>query len=169
MGRGGVPVDAVGVTMNVTVVEPDTPGYVTVWPCGDDQPTASNLNYAGGQTVPNAVVTLSAWVAGCVSSPVPPPTSSPMSMDSCPARRHTCLRFRLACSTHVTASPPTTGSAKVAARRPAAPSHMSRSAGVFVASIAISVAAIYLLTLACGWYPSRLATRIQPAEALHYE
>ena len=40
---------------------------------------------------------------------------------------------------------------------------------VFVASIAISVAAIYLLTLACGWYPSRLATKIQPAEALHYE
>jgi putative ABC transport system permease protein len=42
-------------------------------------------------------------------------------------------------------------------------------APVFVASIAISVAAIYLLTLACGWYPSRLATKIQPAEALHYE
>ena len=42
-------------------------------------------------------------------------------------------------------------------------------APVFVGSIAISVAAIYLLTLACGWYPSRLATRIQPAEALHYE
>ena len=42
-------------------------------------------------------------------------------------------------------------------------------AGVFLASIAISVAAIYLLTLACGWYPSRLATKIQPAEALHYE
>ena len=41
--------------------------------------------------------------------------------------------------------------------------------GVFVASLAISVAAIYLLTLACGWYPSRLATKIQPAEALHYE
>lgn len=42
-------------------------------------------------------------------------------------------------------------------------------AGVFIASIAISVAAIYVLTLACGWYPSRLATKIQPAEALHYE
>jgi putative ABC transport system permease protein len=42
-------------------------------------------------------------------------------------------------------------------------------AGVFLASIAISVAAIYLLTLACGWYPSRLATKIQPADALHYE
>jgi len=41
--------------------------------------------------------------------------------------------------------------------------------GVFVTSIAVSVAVIYLLTLLCGWYPSRLATRIQPAEALHYE
>lgn len=41
--------------------------------------------------------------------------------------------------------------------------------GVFTTSIAISVAAIYLLTLLCGWYPSRLATRVQPAEALHYE
>ena len=40
---------------------------------------------------------------------------------------------------------------------------------VFVSSIAISVAAMFLLTLACGWQPSRLATRIQPAEALHYE
>ncbi len=40
---------------------------------------------------------------------------------------------------------------------------------VFVASIVVSVAAIYALTLACGWYPSRLATKIQPAEALHYE
>lgn len=42
-------------------------------------------------------------------------------------------------------------------------------AGVFAASIAISAGAIYLLTLLCGWYPSRLATRVQPAEALHYE
>ncbi len=39
----------------------------------------------------------------------------------------------------------------------------------FVASIAISVLTIYGLTIGCGWYPARLATRIQPAEALHYE
>lgn len=41
--------------------------------------------------------------------------------------------------------------------------------GVFISSIVISVLAIYLLTMACGWYPARLATKIQPAEALHYE
>jgi putative ABC transport system permease protein len=42
-------------------------------------------------------------------------------------------------------------------------------APVFVGSIILSALAIYLLTLLCGWQPSRLATRIQPAEALHYE
>jgi putative ABC transport system permease protein len=42
-------------------------------------------------------------------------------------------------------------------------------APVFIGSIIVSVLAIYLLTLLCGWQPSRLATRIQPAEALHYE
>ena len=43
------------------------------------------------------------------------------------------------------------------------------TAPVFIGSIAVSVLAIYALTLLCGWQPSRLATRIQPAEALHYE
>lgn len=40
---------------------------------------------------------------------------------------------------------------------------------VFIGSIVVSAVAIYALTLLCGWQPSRLATRIQPAEALHYE
>jgi putative ABC transport system permease protein len=40
---------------------------------------------------------------------------------------------------------------------------------VRVSSVAAAVAVIYLLTLLCAWYPSRLATRIQPADALHYE
>ena len=40
---------------------------------------------------------------------------------------------------------------------------------VFVSAIALSAAAIYCLTLACGWYPSRLASRMPPAEALRYE
>ncbi len=42
-------------------------------------------------------------------------------------------------------------------------------APVFIGSIVVSAVAIYALTLLCGWQPSRLATRIQPAEALHYE
>ena len=45
----------------------------------------------------------------------------------------------------------------------------SVSGTAFVGSILISVLTIYGLTIGCGWYPARLATRIQPAEALHYE
>jgi putative ABC transport system permease protein len=40
---------------------------------------------------------------------------------------------------------------------------------VFAGSLAASIALIYLLTILCGLYPSLLATRIHPAEALHYE
>ena len=54
-GDNGVPADAVGVTLNVTVTNPLAPGFLTVYPCGD-RPFASNLNYVADQTVPNFVV-----------------------------------------------------------------------------------------------------------------
>jgi len=41
--------------------------------------------------------------------------------------------------------------------------------GVFAESLAVSVATLYVLTVMCGLYPSRLATRLRPAEALRYE
>jgi putative ABC transport system permease protein len=43
------------------------------------------------------------------------------------------------------------------------------STKVYVVSIIVSLVIIYLLTLVCGLYPSWLATKVQPAEALHYE
>jgi hypothetical protein len=55
-GRGGVPVGAGAVVLNVTVVEAGAAGFATVFPCGQAVPTASNLNFAAGQTIPNAVV-----------------------------------------------------------------------------------------------------------------
>ncbi len=55
-GRGGVPVGAGAAVLNVTVVDAGAAGFVTVFPCGQAVPNASNLNVAAGQTVPNAVV-----------------------------------------------------------------------------------------------------------------
>jgi hypothetical protein len=51
----GVPPDATSVVLNVTVVNPGAPGYMTVYPTGQAQPASSNLNYVAGQTVPNLV------------------------------------------------------------------------------------------------------------------
>jgi hypothetical protein len=53
---GGVPATGVSaVVMNVTVVSPSAPGYVTVWPTGVARPNASNVNFAAGRTSPNLV------------------------------------------------------------------------------------------------------------------
>jgi putative ABC transport system permease protein len=43
------------------------------------------------------------------------------------------------------------------------------SGKIYLYSILASAAIIYLLTILCGLYPSWLATKVQPAEALHYE
>jgi uncharacterized protein (DUF1501 family) len=55
-GRAGVPDDAASVVMNVTVTEPTSSGFATVYPAGASRPDASNLNFVPGQTVPNLVV-----------------------------------------------------------------------------------------------------------------
>jgi hypothetical protein len=55
-GDGGpIPAAATAAVLNVTVTEPDGPGFVTVYPCGQPRPLASNLNYVAGQNVPNLV------------------------------------------------------------------------------------------------------------------
>ena len=55
-GLYGIAGDAMSVAANVTVTQPASSGYVTVWPCGEARPLASNLNFVAGQTVPNAVI-----------------------------------------------------------------------------------------------------------------
>ena len=49
-GVGGVPADASAVVLNVTATEPTASGWITVHPAAN-VPTASNLNFAPGQTV----------------------------------------------------------------------------------------------------------------------
>ena len=56
-GRGGVPADAKAVTLNVTSTGSLAAGFVTVFPCGSPRPNTSNLNFAAGATVANAVTT----------------------------------------------------------------------------------------------------------------
>ena len=56
-GRYGVPANASAVVLNVTAVGAQAEGYLTVWPCGALQPDASNLNFAAGDTIANAVIT----------------------------------------------------------------------------------------------------------------
>ncbi len=55
-GRGGVAPNAEAATLNVTAVAPTGTGWVTVYPCGEPQPNASNLNVVNGVNVANAVV-----------------------------------------------------------------------------------------------------------------
>lgn len=55
-GRFGVPAGAAALSLNVTAVDPGAAGFLTVFPCGQARPNASSLNYAAGQTVPNAVI-----------------------------------------------------------------------------------------------------------------
>jgi hypothetical protein len=56
-GRGGVPISGVSaVVLNVAVVAPTSAGYITVFGAGTNRPTASNLNFVKGQTVPNLVI-----------------------------------------------------------------------------------------------------------------
>jgi hypothetical protein len=42
--------------LNVTATDPTVSSYVTVYPDGQEQPVASNLNFTAGETIPNLVV-----------------------------------------------------------------------------------------------------------------
>jgi 5'-nucleotidase len=53
-GRGGVPEDSSAVTLNVGAVRPEERGFLTLYPCGEERPLASSVNYAAGTTVSNA-------------------------------------------------------------------------------------------------------------------
>jgi hypothetical protein len=60
-GQNGVPattaaIPPTAVVLNVTVTNPTAAGYLTVWPDGNGQPLASDLNFGRGQTRANLVV-----------------------------------------------------------------------------------------------------------------
>ncbi|GAA1501021.1 hypothetical protein GCM10009760_63480 [Kitasatospora kazusensis] len=43
-------------TLNVTVTNPGSGGFLTVYPHGQTRPLASNLNWSAGETIPNQVI-----------------------------------------------------------------------------------------------------------------
>jgi hypothetical protein len=49
--NGPVPLAATMVAVTVTVTDAAAAGYLTVWPCADPRPVASNADFAAGQTV----------------------------------------------------------------------------------------------------------------------
>ena len=53
---GSVPGSATAVVANITATGPTAASHLTAWPTGVGMPTASNLNYTAGQTVPNLAV-----------------------------------------------------------------------------------------------------------------
>jgi hypothetical protein len=58
-GRSGSNVPATGISavvLNVTATGPTASSFLTVYPTGGGRPSASNLNFVAGQTVPNRVI-----------------------------------------------------------------------------------------------------------------
>jgi hypothetical protein len=55
-GRGTVPAGATAVIANLTATNTTAWGFLSAWPTGSKQPTSSNLNFLGGQSVPNLVM-----------------------------------------------------------------------------------------------------------------
>jgi hypothetical protein len=67
LGAGNVPASNVSaVVLNVTVTDTTASGFLTVFPAGGATPTASNLNWTPGRTIPN-LVTVKVGAAGKVS------------------------------------------------------------------------------------------------------
>jgi len=66
-----VPANITTAALNVTIVNPISAGFVTVYPCDRDRPLASNVNYAADQVVANGVIApVSESGTVCVYSPV---------------------------------------------------------------------------------------------------
>jgi hypothetical protein len=57
-GNCTIPADALGVSMNVTIIQPSAASFLSVYPSDVGRPSTANLNWVPGQApTPNAVVT----------------------------------------------------------------------------------------------------------------
>ncbi|MEO6122520.1 MAG: hypothetical protein ABIR32_02345 [Ilumatobacteraceae bacterium] len=53
----GIPAGATSLALTLTVVSPQTSGFLTAWPAAQARPTVSNLNFSGGQVRANGSIT----------------------------------------------------------------------------------------------------------------
>ena len=75
-GASGIPAsDVLAVVANVTVVDPQRPGFLTSYPSGSPLPLAANVNFAPGRNVPNLAI-LRPGPNGRVSIYLGPPHAS---------------------------------------------------------------------------------------------
>jgi hypothetical protein len=66
-GAGGVPAEATAASLNLTVTNPRTPGFLTAYPCDQERPSTSNANFTSDNTVAAAaIVPLAADGTVCV-------------------------------------------------------------------------------------------------------
>ncbi len=56
VGRAGIPANATAVALNVTAVNPVSPGFLTLHPRNSGRPNASNVNYGVGGVSANTVI-----------------------------------------------------------------------------------------------------------------
>jgi hypothetical protein len=52
----GIPADATGVAVNVTITDPSAEGHLTFYPTGVFPPLVSTINYRAGQTRANNAI-----------------------------------------------------------------------------------------------------------------
>ncbi|MFN3258845.1 MAG: RCC1 domain-containing protein [Ilumatobacter sp.] len=55
-GRNGIPADASTVTINVTAIQAEAVGFITIHPCLGQPPTAASLNYVPGVNGGNEII-----------------------------------------------------------------------------------------------------------------
>ena len=67
-GNCTIPADATSVVMNMTIVNPTTAGFLTVWPSDQGQPVASSMNWIPGQAATPNAITSKVSSAGQIST-----------------------------------------------------------------------------------------------------
>jgi hypothetical protein len=70
--NGTIPTAATAAVLNVTAIDPGASGFLTVYPRGQSEPNASNVNFVAGQTTTNRVIVpISAGGAISIASTAP--------------------------------------------------------------------------------------------------